>query len=179
MISAFFTRHFSLLATGLAVLVLLLTPTSPIHAEDDNRGESGLPLPRFVSIKGNPVNLRQGPGTQYHALLTFRRVGWPVEILDENSNWRKVRDYDGDTGWIQANLLRGKRSVVMHQSPTAHKLRKRPDENSFILAYLQPGVIAELEDCEGEWCDIRVEGYRGWISRVALWGVNPNEFTKK
>ncbi|MEE3081340.1 MAG: hypothetical protein VX302_04340, partial [Pseudomonadota bacterium] len=67
MISTFFKRHFGLLATGLAVLVLLLTPTSPIHAEDGIRGESGLPLPRFVSIKGNPVNLRQGPGKQYPA----------------------------------------------------------------------------------------------------------------
>jgi len=179
MIAVFFARHFSFFATGLAVLVISSTLVSPSHAEADKRGASDLPLPRFVSIKGNPVNLRQGPGTQYPALLTFRRVGWPVEILDENSNWRRIRDYDGDTGWIKANLLRGKRNVVLHQNPTAHKLRKRPYENTVIIAYLQPGIVAELEDCESEWCDIRVSGYRGWIPRVALWGVYPHEFTKK
>ena len=71
-------------------------------------------------------------------------MGWPVEILDENSSGAKVRDYDGDTGWIQANLLRIKRSVVMHQSPTAHKLLKDLTRIR-ILAYLQPGIVAELE----------------------------------
>ena len=179
MISVLFARHFRFLATGLAILVISSTLVSPSCAETGKRGASGLPLPRFVSIKGNPVNLRQGPGTQYPALLTFRRIGWPVEILDENSNWRKIRDYDGDTGWIQANLLRGKCSVVLHQNPTAHKLRKRPDEKAVIKAYLQPGIIAELEDCIGEWCNIRVSSYRGWIPRVSLWGVYPHEFAEK
>ena len=116
MISVFFARHFRFFVAGLIVLVLSSTLAFPSYAEPDKRGASGLPLPRFVSIKGNPVNLRQGPGTQYPALLTFKRVGWPVEILDENSNWRKIRDYDDDIGWIQANLLRGKRSVVLHQN---------------------------------------------------------------
>ena len=179
MISVLFSRHSRFFVAGLIVLVLSLTFTFPSYAETGKRGASGLPLPRFVSIKGNPVNLRQGPGTQYPALLTFKRVGWPVEILDENSNWRKIKDYDGDTGWIQANLLRGKRSVVLHQNPTAHKLRKRPDEKAVILAYLQPGLVAELEDCNGEWCDIRVSGYRGWTPRVSLWGVYPHEFAEK
>lgn len=179
MISVFFARHFRFFVAGLILLVLSSTLAFPSYAETDKRGASGLPLPRFVSIKGNPVNLRQGPGTQYPALLTFKRVGWPVEILDENSNWRKIRDYDGDIGWIQANLLRGKRSVVLNQNPTAHKLRKRPDERAVITVYLQPGIVAELEDCDGEWCDIRVSGYRGWTPRVSLWGVYPHEFAEK
>ena len=70
-------------------------------------------------------------------------------------------------------------SVVLHQNPTAHKLRKRPDEKAVIKAYLQPGIIAELEDCIGEWCNIRVSSYRGWIPRVSLWGVYPHEFAEK
>lgn len=179
MISVFFKPQIALFKAGLIGLVLTSVLSTISYAETQKRGYSGLPLPRFVSIKGNPVNLRQGPGTQYPALLTFRRIGWPVEILDENSNWRKIRDYDGDTGWIQANLLRGKRSVVLYQNPTAYKLRKRPDDKAVITAYLQPGIIAELEECRGEWCDIRVDEYRGWIPRPSLWGVYPHEFPDK
>lgn len=151
---------------------------APAEAETQKRGASGLPLPRYVSIKGNPVNLRRGPGTRYPALLTYRRTGWPVEILDENGSWRKIRDYDGDTGWIQGNLLRGKRSVILRRNPTAHKLRRRPEQTAVIRAFLQPGVVAALETCRMEWCDIRVKGFRGWVPRISLWGVYPHEFAQ-
>jgi SH3-like domain-containing protein len=43
------------------------------------------------------------------------------------------------------------------------------------VARLEPGVLGELDDCEGAWCRIEVSEERGWLPREALWGALPGE----
>jgi SH3-like domain-containing protein len=134
---------------------------------------TGLPLPRFVSLGSDRVNLRFGPGQQYPIQWILAREGLPVEIIEEFDTWRKVRLHDGDQGWIHGSLLSSRRTIVV--AGQIRELRRSPDARARVLLRAEPGVIGELLDCEEDWCRIEIDGRRGWLQRDAFWGVLPGE----
>jgi SH3-like domain-containing protein len=134
---------------------------------------TGLPLPRFVSLGSDRVNLRFGPGQQYPIQWILAREGLPVEIIEEFDTWRKVRLHDGDQGWIHGSLLSSRRTIVVAEQ--IRELRRSPDASARVLLRAEPGVIGELLDCEDDWCRIEIDGRRGWLQRDAFWGVLPGE----
>jgi SH3-like domain-containing protein len=134
---------------------------------------TGLPLPRFVSLGSDRVNLRFGPGQQYPIQWILAREGLPVEIIEEFDTWRKVRLHDGDQGWIHGSLLSSRRTIVVAEQ--IRELRRSPDASARVLLRAEPGVIGELLDCEEDWCRIEIDGRRGWLQRDAFWGVLPGE----
>lgn len=136
---------------------------------------SGLPLPRFVSLRANEVNMRTGPGVRYPVDWVYRRDALPVEVIAEFGTWRKVRDSQGTQGWIHQSMLSGQRAmIILGQTRT---VRRAPDSSSAALARAEPGVVGELVGCpdEGGWCKIKVEGFDGWLRRVEFWGAYPKE----
>lgn len=156
-----------LLAVTLLAELAIFTPNHAAWAED-----AKLPLPRFVSLDANDVNMRAGPGTEYPILWQYHRKGLPVEIVQEFDTWRRIRDHDGAIGWVQANLLSGKRTAqVLDQQQT---LMSEP-AGGVPVAKLDPGVIGHLKECDGSLCRIDVNGYKGWLQRASLWGVYPDE----
>ena len=74
-------------------------------------GRTGLPLPRFVTLRANEVNLRSGPGTRYPIDWVYRRSGMPVEIIDEFDTWRRIRDWQGTEGWVHQSMVQGRRGI--------------------------------------------------------------------
>lgn len=130
-------------------------------------------VPRFVSIKADEANVRVGPGRRYPVKWTYVMSGVPVEIIAEWENWRKIRDWEGQEGWVHSAMLTSKRTVIV----TGEKriLYRRADETSPPVVRLQPGIIAEVEDCNEGWCRIEVRNYRGWLKRGGFWGVYPEE----
>ena len=138
---------------------------------------SGLPLPRFVSLKTSKVNVRRGPSRQHPIAWAFTRRGLPVEITHETEHWRLVRDSEGDEGWIYHGLLSGKRTALV--APWAGEelldLQRQPSRRSTVVARLQSGVLAEVEGCDGSWCQIEAGGRTGWVGQGDLWGVYPGE----
>ena len=157
---------------------LLPAGAPPAFAQSKNRG-TGLPLPRFVSLKSNDVNVRQGPGQEYDVAFTFVKAGLPVEITQEFDTWRKIRDSEGAEGWVFHSLLSGKRTALIApwETETAGPFAAREDANPAtpVVAYLQPKVIAGVDECESGWCRVDAKGSRGWIEQERLWGVYPNE----
>lgn len=142
-------------------------------------GKSGLPLPRFVSIKAKRVNMRVGPGKQYKVDWLYQKRGLPLEIIQEYDNWRKVRDAEGNEGWILHSLLSGKRTALVKpwnvdEKSKIAKLFKSIESNS-VLAHLEPGVLTDIKSCNGTHCRITVADVEGYISKDALWGVYPDE----
>lgn len=146
------------------------------HAEQTGSA-SGLPLPRYVSLKSDRVNLREGPSKDHRTIWVFQRAGLPVEITAEFEIWRKVRDSEGAEGWVLHSLLSGRRTAlvtpwkkgidaVLYNSPS---LTSRPS------AKLQPNVLANVRRCDGEWCSISGYGFNGYVQQSNLWGVYPNE----
>lgn len=134
---------------------------------------SGLPLPRFASLKADEVNVRTGPGPRFPVEWIFKRKGMPVEIVAQHENWRKIRDWQGTSGWLYQGLLTGKRSFIVASKDVA--LRKTPATSAAVVAMLEPEVVGEIRSCVGEWCRVRVSGISGWIERTDIWGVYKSE----
>ena len=135
--------------------------------------DEALPLPRFVSLKSNEVNVRRGPSRDHQILWTYQMRGLPVEIIAEYDVWRQVRDWEGGQGWVYRGLLSGDRTVMVLGDRSTMYLQPVADTRR--VAELEPGVVAELIACEIDWCRVSVEGYTGWIDRTRLWGVYPDE----
>lgn len=136
-------------------------------------GESGLPVPRFVSLATDKANLRTGPGGRYPILWVYVRRNLPLEVTAEYGVWRRVRDIDGAVGWMHGRLLSGRRSAIV--TGDIRVLRARPDAAARPLLRLQPGVLAEVQKCESAWCRIEVRGKKGWLRRESLWGTYAGE----
>jgi SH3-like domain-containing protein len=146
---------------------------------------SGLPVPRYVSLKSDRVNLRAGPGTDYPTSWVFRRAGLPVEVTKEFDAWREVRDSEGTTGWVLQSLLSGRRTAVVlpwdvkpDTPPPQVPIRSDDRESSRTIANVEAGVIANIQSCDGSWCRVTVEPYRGYIEQKKLWGVYDGEVIK-
>lgn len=156
-------------AAALSLALVAAALAAPAAAQQ----RSDLPVPRYVSLRSDEVNVRAGPGRQYPVEWVLRRRNLPVEILAEFELWRKIRDPQGAEGWVHHSMLSGRRrAVVTGQMRT---LLRRPDPQSNPVARVEPGVIAELLECEGEWCRLDAGGFRGWLRRAELWGVYANE----
>lgn len=153
------------------------TPSSPAAPEVPAKGNStGLPLPRFVALRSDDVDLRVGPGTRYPIQWVYKRRDLPVEILREFEVWRLVVDSDGVKGWVHQATLTGRRSVLVTGKDEA-VLRAASDDAAAAVARLKPGVVGRLRGCEAasEWCQVQVGDLRGWLRRNAVWGLLPNE----
>ena len=136
---------------------------------------SGLPVPRFASLKAERVFVRQGPSNENAVSWVYLRKGWPVEVIAEQDVWRRIRDKDGQMGWIHSRLLDGARTAVV-QGTNMQALRRKPDGEARPVAWAEPGVVLRLKHCEQIWCE--VEGQNsidGWLERNALWGLLPDE----
>ncbi|HKA70350.1 MAG TPA: SH3 domain-containing protein [Xanthobacteraceae bacterium] len=140
---------------------------------------SGLPIPRFVSLKADRVNVRGGPTKDHDVTWVYNRTGLPVEITAEFENWRRIRDWEGAEGWVYHSLLSGRRTATV-ASKGKNKdglflLYDRPDAAGTVVAKLQVGVLGAVKRCDGNWCRIAGEGFDGWMQQERLWGVYPNE----
>jgi SH3-like domain-containing protein len=139
-------------------------------------GPAGLPLPRFVSLKAEKVNVRRGPSSDHAVAWVFQRKGLPVEIVAEFENWRRIRDSDGEEGWILQNMLSGKRTAAVAPWRKGQTMALyRSAGSGGLVARLQAGVIVEIAACTGEWCRVSAGGFDGWIEQTMLWGVYPGE----
>jgi SH3-like domain-containing protein len=139
---------------------------------------SGLPLPRFVSVEDDKAFVRAGPGEKYPIQWVIERKGLPVEIILEFENWRKIRDFDGQEGWMFQSLLSGERTgIVKSRSavPVYQNPYKAIDKDSVLVMKLEPMVQVSLRACEDVWCKIESSGFSGWLQRNFIWGVYANE----
>lgn len=135
---------------------------------------SGLPLPRFVSLRSDKVFVRTGPALRYPIKWIFTKEGLPVEIIQEFDTWRKIRDLDAQEGWVHQSLLSGKRTALVTAEKGALLVRK-PVTNARPVVLLEPNVTVALSQCSGGWCVAESEGYKGWIEKKSLWGVYADE----
>ena len=134
-----------------------------------------LPVPRFVSLRTDQVNLRAGPGFQYPVVWVYQRDGLPVEIIGEFDVWRQVVAPDGGTGWVHEATIRAHRGFYI-TSPRA-TLRAAPDAGSAAVAYLDQGVVGSLVSCHtnSDFCKASVKGISGYLAREDFWGAFAGE----
>jgi SH3-like domain-containing protein len=148
-------------------------------------GGSGLPVPRFVSLKSDRVNLRTGPGTDYPASWVFRRAGLPVEVIKEFEGWRQVRDAEGAEGWVLQTFLSSRRTALVlpwevkpEVPPPQAQLRASESASAAPVAIVEAGVIGTIVSCDGRWCEVSIDKVRGHIEQKKLWGVYEGEVVR-
>jgi|APCry1669189241_1035207.scaffolds.fasta_scaffold73818_2 SH3-like domain-containing protein len=165
-----------MLVAGLILLMAL--PLGAFGAAGQSIGPvSGLPLPRFVSLKSDRVNMHEGPTRNHPIHWIYQRAGLPVEITAEFETWNKIRDSEGAEGWVLHSLLSGRRTAMVVQGKSTGNLMlfASPNTKSAVVAALQPGVIGTLKTCDGTWCHIFGDDFDGYMQQSNLWGVYPNE----
>ena len=134
---------------------------------------TGLPLPRFVSMKAEKGFARRGPSSAHRIDWVFLHKDLPLKIINEYEHWRRVEDSEGQGGWMYFRLLSGQRYIVF--TSQSANLYRRANTNSPIIAQAQKGVIAELGDCDANWCKISVDRTKGWVEKSHIWGVSDDE----
>jgi SH3-like domain-containing protein len=164
---------------GLVAAVLPASASVRAVEQSATGQSSGLPVPRFVSLKSDRVNVRGGPTKDHDIAWMFTRSGLPVEVTAEFDNWRRIRDWEGAEGWVYHSLLSGKRTAIVAASRKQREdllsLYGNADNQSAVIARLQPGVLGQVKKCTGSWCRMVGNGFDGWVQQERLWGVYPNE----
>lgn len=159
-------RSFAVLLGALAVLALAWA--GPAAAE--RATPSGYPVPRYVSLKFDRVYARAGPGEDHKLLWVYRVKGLPVQVVAENSEWRRICDPQGGMAWVHKRLTDGRRTVLRTQ-PGPATIRSKPKPDAEVRAYLNPRAMAALVRCDKGWCKVRVDGVTGWTQASGLWGT--------
>lgn len=181
-------RSRQLIATFAAVVLAVTGLSTDLRAQTAEAPDAlrtgsvtGLPIPRFVSIKADRVNVRRGPSRSHQVDWVLLKAGLPVEITAEFENWRRIRDFAGDEGWVFHTLLSGRRTVLY--APWAangelNDLKRQPAGEAPVVARIGPRVMADVALCDQGWCRVELDSVEGWSRQDVLWGVYPGEQIK-
>ncbi len=146
-------------------------------AQDTNDdGDSGLAIPRFVSLRSNHINARSGPGPRYPIEWVYMQKSAPVEIIAEFELFRKIKDWQGSETWVHKSMLSGKRFIKVI-TPGENNIYAKDDYKAKIIARVEDEVIGEVKKCpvNSDFCLIDFDGAEGWIPRQNLYGIYPDE----
>ena len=169
------------LASGAGIAladVLTSAPARPAALttpqRDPTKGAvTNLPVPRYVTLKTNQGNARRGPGLSHRVDWVFTRAGIPLRVTAEYENWRRIEDAEGVGGWVHYTLLSGVRAVLVTQDMAEFRADPAPDATVVVQA--EQGVVGKLVECDPAWCRVAIDGYKGWVLKTALWGVDADE----
>lgn len=163
--------------TLIAMCVWLMASVAIAAPEPSILNPSGLPVPRYVSLKSDEVNVRVGPGKRYPIRYVYKRKGLPVQIIEEFAHWRKIADFEGSSGWVHKGMVDGKRTAMI--TGKTQKLYEDPSTESAVVIQAKPKVIGQLVNCEPDWCQLEIYGHKGWLRKPDLWGVGREEVFKE
>ncbi len=152
------------------VVVEEIPPLAPIYKVAATQTHSGYPVPRFVSLKFNRVNGRQGPSLRHPVLWQYQRKGLPLVVVAEMDIWRKVRDPNGDESWLRTQALSGTQMGLAREDLEIHA---KPSDDARVSAILSKDALVKIVDCsDNGWCRVRSDdGVKGWVTREGLWGA--------
>lgn len=153
-----------------AIAVFALGLSGPAQAAE-RQTPSGYPVPRYISLKFDEVYARAGPGEDHRLLWVYRVKGLPVQVIAENSEWRRICDPQGGLAWVHKRVTDGRRTVLRTQGG-ALPIHSKPKNDADVIAYLNPRAMAALVRCEDDWCKIRVDRVSGWAPAKGLWGTS-------
>lgn len=155
------------------IAFLALTAALSVSLGAAAQGKKATDPIRFASLRAAEVNVRAGPGVRYPVKWVFVRKTLPVAITAEFESWRKIRDSEGAEGWVHRAMLSAKRSIVIIEK--AKTLRRSASDTAPAVAQMAPGIVAKIDNCNGQWCEVEVGAYSGWVRQNGLWGLRAKE----
>jgi len=159
-----------ILAAALSVFVATALVPDPVAAADATKKS----VPYYASISASRARMRTGPARTYPASWLYQRQDLPIKVVAIFKEWRKVADPDGTEGWMQANLLSGTRTAIVHGAGPV-EMREKPVSSAKLLWRAAPGVVGRLSQCGNGWCRMDVKGQAGFVAVGGLWGVEAGE----
>ena len=139
--------------------------------------ETGLEIPRYVSLKSNDANIRVGPSKNYPIEIKYIKKNYPLKVLNEYEDWREVEDFQKNTGWIHKSLITGTRTgIILSHDNKIIKLLNTLNGN--VIGEIGNGNIVFLEKCKIDWCLVSSGNFKGWMDKNYIWGVKQNEIIK-
>ncbi len=160
-----------------AIIFLIVIITFTKNTNSDIGKETGLEIPRYVSLKSNDANMRVGPSQNYPIAIKYIQKNYPLKVLEEYEDWRKVEDFKKNTGWIHKSLISGIRTgIILSNDNNTIKLLNTLNGN--IIGEIGKGNIVFIEKCKIEWCLVSSGNYKGWIDKKYIWGVKEKEIIK-
>lgn len=149
------------------------TPPAAAPAAETPKPPDLKPTIHFAALRAEKVNLRSGPSADFPIQWVYVRRGLPVEVVANFDIWRKIRDSEGTEGWVNQQMLTGRRSILV--AGAVRDLRHDPKPDGAVVAKLEPGVVASVAKCDPTWCEVKAGGYKGWLIRTDVWGLEPGE----
>ena len=122
----------------------------------------------FLSLKKNKVNVRYGPSLESPIKYVYKKVNLPIKQIDKKENWRRIIDSKNNSGWIHWSQLKKVNSIIVLEDKI---LFKNPSNFSKPLAQIKKGRLLILQKCDGEWCKIKSDNFKGWIKTNNIWGL--------
>ena len=136
--------------------------------------ETGLEIPRYISIKSNEANIRVGPSKNYPIEIKYIKKNYPLKVLEEYEDWRKVEDFQKNIGWIHKSLISGNRTgIVLSNDNKTIKLLNTLNGN--VIGEIGKGNIVFLDKCKIDWCLVSFGDYKGWVNKKNIWGIKEKE----
>ena len=136
--------------------------------------ETGLEIPRYISLKSSDANIRVGPSMNYPIKIKYIIKNYPLKVLEEYEDWRKVEDYKNNIGWIHKSLISGNRTgIVLSKDNKNIELLNTLGGN--VIGEIGKNNIINLEKCKIDWCLVSSGNFRGWMDKKYIWGVKQNE----
>jgi SH3-like domain-containing protein len=157
-------------ALGLAALFAFSAVAQAAGRSEERQTPSGMPVPRYVSLKFDKVNARAGPGDDHKLLFVYRVRGLPLQVIAETSEWRRVCDPEGTLAWVHKRVTDGRRTT-MNTTAQPVALLKRPKDGFRPAAYLSSRSLATLDRCDKGWCKVKADHASGWVREGVLWGT--------
>ena len=123
----------------------------------------------YMSLKNKKVNVRYGPGLDYPIKFIYNKKNYPVEIIDEKENFRKILDFKKNSGWIHRSQLKKSSSFI-----TIKTVILFSDSTKFSrpIAKIESGRLLNKKKCNLNWCRVETGEYKGWVLKENLWGLN-------
>ena len=154
------------------LFIAIITFTQNTSAEIGK--ETGLEIPRYVSLKSNDANIRVGPSKNYPIEIKYIKKNFPLKVLEEYEEWRKVEDFKNNIGWIHKSLISGNRTgIVLSNNNKTIRLLNTLDGN--VIGEIGKGNIVYLEKCKIDWCLVSAGNFKGWMDKKYIWGVKQDE----
>ena len=122
----------------------------------------------FLSLKNDEVNLRKGPSFEYPIKFIYKKKYLPVIIIDESETWKKIKDFENNSGLIHVSQLSKRKSAINIKNNSI--IYKKPTIFSKPIAKLETGRLILIKKCKIKWCKVTSGKYRGWIKKNYLWG---------
>ena len=139
--------------------------------------ETGLEIPRYVSLKSDDSNIRVGPSKNYPIKIKYIKKNYPLKVLEEYEEWRKVEDFNKNIGWIHKSLITGTRTgIVLSNDNSNIKLLNTLDGN--VIGEIGKKNIIFLNKCKIDWCLVSSGNFQGWMNKKNIWGVKEKEIIK-